>query len=54
MRDLRSIRDECSNCGEILQCELCKQGHGLNGDRENVVEMIKCQFEHREKRQKYD
>ena len=24
----RRITDECSQCGLILTCELCRQGHG--------------------------
>lgn len=26
----RRITDECSQCGLILTCELCRQGHGIN------------------------
>lgn len=48
----REIKDECQHCGEILQCELFRKGHGIKCERENITEMIKCQMEHREKRNK--
>ena len=25
----KEIKDECSNCGNILECELFRQGHGI-------------------------
>ena len=37
---------ECSKCGEVLQCELFLQGHGIKRDRENVTEMVSCQMKH--------
>lgn len=37
----KEIKDECSKCGEVLQCELFLQGHGIKRDRENVTEMVK-------------
>jgi hypothetical protein len=45
----KEINDECSRCGNVLDCELFRKGHGIGGNRENVADMIKCQFEHREK-----
>lgn len=48
----KQINDECQYCGEILQCELFRQGHGIKCERENVTEMIKCQMEHRNAREK--
>jgi hypothetical protein len=48
----KEINDECVHCGEILECELFKQGHGIRQERMNVVQMIKCQMKHREKRSK--
>lgn len=48
----KNIKDECQYCGEILQCELFRKGHGIKCERENVVEMIKCQLNHKEKRNK--
>lgn len=36
----KEIKDECSKCGEVLQCELFLQGHGIKRDRENVTEMV--------------
>ena len=29
----KEIRDECQHCGQILDCELFRQGHGINQDR---------------------
>lgn len=46
----KEINDECQYCGEILRCELFRQGHGIKCKRENVTKMIKCQMEHLEKR----
>lgn len=36
----KEINDECVHCGEILECELFKQGHGIRQERTNVVQMI--------------
>lgn len=47
----KEIKDECSKCGEILMCELFRQGHGIKCERENVAKMIECQMNHREKRE---
>lgn len=46
----KEIKDECQYCGEILQCELFRQGHGIKQERYNITEMLKCQFRHKEKR----
>nr|DAH93743.1 MAG TPA: Protein of unknown function (DUF983) [Caudoviricetes sp.] len=46
----KEINDECVHCGEILECELFKQGHGIKQERTNVVQMISCQMKHKEKR----
>lgn len=48
----KEINDECSKCGNILECELFRQGHGIKQERENVAKMIECQMEHREERSK--
>lgn len=48
----KDINDECSKCGNILECELFRQGHGLRQERENVAKMIECQMKHREEREK--
>ena len=37
----KEIKDECSRCGNILECEC-----------ENIAKMIKCQMKHREEREK--
>lgn len=46
----KEIKDECQNCGEILQCGLFRQGHGIKQERCNITEMLKCQFRHEEER----
>lgn len=46
----KEIKDECQYCGEILQCELFRQGHGVRQKRSNIAEMVRCQIRHEEKR----
>ena len=46
----KEIKDECQYCGEILKCELFRQGHGIKQDRSHVSEMVRCQINHKEKR----
>lgn len=46
----KEIKDECQYCGEILQCELFRKGHGVRQERSNIVDMVRCQINHREKR----
>lgn len=48
----KEIKDECSKCGNILECELFRQGHGIKCERYNIVEMLKCQMKHKEGRMK--
>ena len=48
----KEIKDECSRCGNILECELFRQGHGIKQERENIAKMIECQMRHREEREK--
>lgn len=48
----KEINDECSKCGNILECELFRQGHGIKQERENIAKMIECQMKHREGREK--
>lgn len=48
----KEIKDECQYCENILQCDLCRQGHGINMERENVAKMFLCQMEHLDKRKK--
>ena len=50
----KEINDECSKCGNILECELFRQGHGIKQERENVAKMIECQMKHREEMEKND
>ena len=50
----KEINDECFKCGNILECELFRQGHGIKQERENIAKMIKCQMKHREEREKAD
>ena len=47
----KEIKDECSHCGNILECELFRQGHGIKQERENIAKMIACQMKHRERRE---
>lgn len=46
----KEIKDECQYCGEIFQCELFRKGHGVRQERSNIVDMVRCQINHREKR----
>lgn len=46
----KDIKDECSKCGEVLQCELFLQGHGIKRNRENVSGMVSCQMKHQKSR----
>ena len=46
----KEIDDECTKCGRIFECELFKAGHGIDCQRSNVTDMVKCQFEHLDKR----
>ena len=48
----KEINDECSKCGNILECELFRQGHGIKQERENIAKMIKYQIKHREGKEK--
>lgn len=50
----KEIKDECSKCGNILECELFRQGHGINCERCNIAKMIECQMNHRKEREKND
>ena len=47
----KEIKDECSKCGNILECELFRQVHGIKQERENITKMVACQMRHREKRE---
>ena len=49
---ITEIRDECSKCGEIVTCELCRKGHGIRRPRESFSEMVECQLEHMMKRER--
>lgn len=46
----KEIKDECQYCGEILNCHLFREGHGLGVERKNVSEMMRCQKKHKGKR----
>lgn len=50
--NMDKINDECKNCGDVLECELFKQGHQKGNERKNVAKMIECQMIHKEKRLK--
>lgn len=45
----KEINDECKNCGDILVCELTRQGHGIGQPRTNIAQMVDCQISHKEK-----
>lgn len=47
----KMIKDECELCGEVLQCELCRDGHGIGRDRCRIAEMVRCQRKHKESRE---
>ena len=40
----REIEDVCTSCEELLECELFKQGHGINCERSNIAKMVACQM----------
>lgn len=40
----RDIEDACTECSEILECELFRQGHGINCERTNIAKMVACQM----------
>lgn len=40
----KEITDECQYCGDVLQCELFLQGHGIKQERSNITEMFACQM----------
>lgn len=45
----KEITDECSKCGNVLECELFRQGHGIKQERINIRGMVECQMEHKDK-----
>ena len=47
----KEIDDECTKCGLVFECDLFKTGHGIDCQRSNVTDMVKCQFEHLDKRE---
>lgn len=48
----KEIKDECQYCGNIFECELFRQGHGIRQQRENITKMFKCQARHEKARKK--
>lgn len=46
----KQITDECQYCGDVLQCELFKDGHGIHRERKRIPQMVDCQIGHRHKR----
>lgn len=46
----KEIKDECQYCGQIFTCELFRQGHGIDQERENISQMFRCQMHHEERR----
>lgn len=47
----KEIKDECELCGELTACELFICGHGFRGERSKVADMVRCQMEHKAKRE---
>lgn len=43
----KEINDECVKCGEILNCQLFLDGHGINTPRKNISAMFSCQMRHK-------
>ena len=52
MVSLKDVKDECSKCGDLFICVLCREGHGIRQRHTNVAKMVECQFNHKEKREK--
>ena len=46
----KQITDECQYCGDVLQCELFKDGHGIHRERNRIPQMVDCQIGHRHDR----
>lgn len=46
----KDINDECQFCEKILECELFSQGHGIRQERTNIAKMMRCQFDHEQRR----
>lgn len=46
----KEIKDECELCGELTVCPLFMDGHGFNGERKRISDMVRCQRDHKEKR----
>lgn len=46
----KEVNDECTHCGNILECELFRQGHGIRQERSNIAKLFKCQMNHRRMR----
>lgn len=47
----KEIHGACADCGEILNCELCRQGQGVGRPKSNIAQMIRCQMQHRRQRE---
>lgn len=46
----KEIKGECAFCGNVLQCELFKNGYGIKTERKNISQLLECQFKHYDKR----
>lgn len=51
---IRQIKDECSRCGNMIACELCLCGHGIDRPRSNIAEMVACQLKHMEEHREFE
>ena len=50
MYSLADVKDECAKCENVLECELCRVGHGIKCERDRITELVICQMQHEEKR----
>lgn len=47
----KEINDECSKCGNVLECDLFLAGHGIKTERSRISEMVQCQLKHQTQRE---
>jgi len=50
----KKITDECEYCGELTECELFRDGHGIGRERCRMVELVVCQRKHKAKRMEHE
>lgn len=47
--EMHALHGMVGEIGELLQCELFRQAHGIRQPRSNIRQMLECQMKHREK-----